>query len=467
MPNVESINNKFYIIADVIIVIVSCYVGFLIVDRPNTFNPLLFGLAFFKYALVFIVTVLLCSLSVGLYNSKLRESYSSIARRVFVAITMAYFVIGLVLGNFFWITKEHPFYTESVIVIILALKMVVRYLSYDSHGVAANKKRVVILGAGKRASNIEKRMRRKVDQRDFVLLGYLPMPGDSESEIISEDRRLQLDAGGLVEYVHSYNVDCLIIACDERRGVLPLDALFEIRVAGVEVLDVLDFMERETGQIAVNLVYPSWVIFSNGFQSDNYIRTSLDYLFNLFLALFVFVFAWPFMLAAAIFIYLEDGRKSGASVFYTQERVGLGGSTFKIYKFRSMHPDAEQNGAQWATKEDSRITRIGRIIRKYRIDELPQLINVFNGEMGFVGPRPERPEFVSRLMRDIPYYNQRHNVKPGITGWAQLKYPYGSSHSDSLEKLKYDIYYIKHRSVFFDLFILVRTVEVILFGKGR
>jgi lipopolysaccharide/colanic/teichoic acid biosynthesis glycosyltransferase len=173
------------------------------------------------------------------------------------------------------------------------------------------------------------------------------------------------------------------------------------------------------------------------------------------------------MLVTAVMIYIDDGRKSGASIFYTQERVGLGGNTFKIYKFRSMRPNAEQNGAQWASKGDNRTTRIGKFIRKYRIDELPQLINVFKGEMGFVGPRPERPEFVSGLVKVIPYYNQRHNVKPGITGWAQLKYPYGASQDDSLEKLKYDIYYIKHRSVLLDLFILIRTVEVILFGKGR
>jgi lipopolysaccharide/colanic/teichoic acid biosynthesis glycosyltransferase len=169
-------------------------------------------------------------------------------------------------------------------------------------------------------------------------------------------------------------------------------------------------------------------------------------LFNGFLAVLVLLFAWPLMLGAIIAIWLEDGRKTGASVFYTQERIGLNGLPFHIIKFRSMRPDAEKHGAQWAQTNDNRITRVGNFIRKYRIDELPQLFNVLRGDMGFVGPRPERPEFVTELVKTIPYYNYRHNVKPGLTGWAQLKYPYGASTEDSMEKLKYDLYYIKHRS---------------------
>ena len=171
------------------------------------------------------------------------------------------------------------------------------------------------------------------------------------------------------------------------------------------------------------------------------------------------------MLITIILIKLDEGFN--APVFYFQERAGLDGEPFNIVKFRSMRLDAEKFGAQMASKDDPRITKIGNFIRRYRIDELPQIYNVMRGDMGFVGPRPERPQFVQQLIKTIPYYNERHNVKPGLTGWAQLKYPYGSTEADSLEKLKYDLYYIKHRSFLLDLLILVRTVEIVLFGKGR
>ena len=185
------------------------------------------------------------------------------------------------------------------------------------------------------------------------------------------------------------------------------------------------------------------------------------------MAVFVLALTWPFILLTALVIYLDDGHKPGSSIFYKQERVGLNGKLFKIVKFRSMRLDAEKDGVKWASKNDDRVTRIGHFIRKYRIDELPQLLNIFKGEMAFIGPRPERPQFVEQLVKEIPYYNQRHNVKPGLAGWAQLNYPYGASVEDSMEKLKFDLYYVKHQSLLLDLTILIRTVEVVLFGKGR
>ena len=207
------------------------------------------------------------------------------------------------------------------------------------------------------------------------------------------------------------------------------------------------------------------MIYSNGFASSNHLRNTLDWVFNATMGFFLFLVTWPVMLITALLIKLEDGLK--APIFYSQERVGLDGQAFNIIKFRSMRIDAEKNGAQMASKDDDRTTRIGKAIRKYRIDELPQIYNVMVGDMGFVGPRPERPEFVQQLIKNIPYFNERHNVKPGLTGWAQLKYPYGATEKDSLEKLKYDLYYIKHRSFMLDLLILIRTVEIVLFGKGR
>jgi lipopolysaccharide/colanic/teichoic acid biosynthesis glycosyltransferase len=214
-------------------------------------------------------------------------------------------------------------------------------------------------------------------------------------------------------------------------------------------------------------MYPSWVIYSNGFNSQNYLRDALDYTMNCLMATLVLLLTWPFMLLTAIIIFFEDVKTKDASILYRQERVGLNGQLFNIIKFRSMRLDAEKDGAKWATANDTRVTKIGAFIRKFRIDELPQIWNIFRGEMSFIGPRPERPQFVEQLIREIPYYNQRHNVKPGLAGWAQLNYPYGASIEDSMEKLKFDLYYVKHQSVMLDILILIRTVEVVLFGKGR
>jgi sugar transferase (PEP-CTERM system associated) len=311
-------------------------------------------------------------------------------------------------------------------------------------------------------------MRRDVDRFGFELLGFIPIPGDNRQEGIQNEKLLYVKIDeNFRNFIADNDIDEVVIACDQRRGTLPVEILFDCRIRGVEVTDLLDFMERETGQIVVNLMYPSWVIYSNGFNSQNYLREAFDYVFNGLMASIVLLFTWPFMLLTALVIYLDDGLKTGTSVLYKQERVGLNGKLFNILKFRSMRPDAESDGAKWATKNDSRVTRIGQFIRKYRVDELPQLLNVYRGEMSFIGPRPERPQFVEQLIRDIPYYNQRHNVKPGIAGWAQLNYPYGASVEDSMEKLKFDLYYVKHQSFMLDMLILVRTVEVVIFGKGR
>lgn len=289
------------------------------------------------------------------------------------------------------------------------------------------------------------------------------MDGDFENGIINENR-IKLDVS-LVTYALEHEIDEIVVASDERRNNLPVDELFACKIRGIEITEILDFIERETGQIAVNLIYPSWVIYSNGFASANYLRNALDWVFNATMGLVLFSVTWPIMLITALLIKIEDGLK--APVFYSQERVGLAGEPFNIVKFRSMRIDAEKNGAQWAAKVDSRVTKLGFYLRKYRIDELPQIYNVMRGDMGFVGPRPERSQFVQSLIKTIPYYNERHNVKPGLTGWAQLKYPYGATEEDALEKLKYDLYYIKHRSFLLDLLILIRTVEIVLFGKGR
>jgi sugar transferase (PEP-CTERM system associated) len=326
------------------------------------------------------------------------------------------------------------------------------------------KRNILILGTGKRASIIEKRMRRKVDRQGFVIKGFIHMDGDTENGI-QQEKKMTLEPGNLADYTYNNKIDEIVVACDERRGNPLMSELFKCKIRGTKIIEILDFIERETGQVAVNLVYPSWIIYSNGFNSNHQLRTIFDRVFNAIVALSLILVTWPAMLLTMLLIKLEDGLN--APTLYKQIRVGLNGKPFEIIKFRSMSLDAEkESGAKWASKHDSRTTKIGGIIRKYRIDELPQLYNVLIGQMGIVGPRPERPEFTHELTLTIPYYNERHNVKPGLTGWAQLKYPYGSTEEDAMEKLKYDLYYIKHRSFLFDMHILFRTIETVLFGKG-
>jgi sugar transferase (PEP-CTERM system associated) len=414
------------------------------------------------YSLIFALLNQLTSLALGLYNSKLRVNFRGVIRRVLMCVAVAFFILSII----------NPFYGEySLPIEVLAIASLVsfivislfRYLTFQIDFFGFNKRIVLVLGAGERASIIERRMRRDVDRQNFSVHGYIVMSGDG-AEGIKQETRIKLE-GSLVNYALQHNIDEIVIASDERRNNIPMDDLFACKIRGIEITEILDFIERETGQIAVDLIYPSWVIYSNGFASANHLRNTLDWIFNAGMAFVLFILTWPIMLLTAILIKLDEGLK--APVFYFQERVGLDGEPFRIIKFRSMRLDAEKFGAQMASEDDPRITKIGNILRKYRIDELPQIYNVMRGEMGFVGPRPERPEFVQSLIKNIPYYNERHNVKPGLTGWAQLKYPYGATEADSLEKLKYDLYYIKHRSFMLDLLILIRTVEIVLFGKGR
>ena len=420
------------------------------------------------YIGLFTFLVIVSALSVGLYESKLRETFRGIIRRIFVSVALGYFVMEILGNTFLAYIDLHQYFLPIAAGLCIVALVIFRYFINRLGLLGLGQTKIVVIGAGERASIIEKRMRREVDRFGFELLGFIPIPGDNREEGIQNEKLVHVKVDeNFRNFIADNDIDEVVIACDQRRGTLPVEILYDCRLRGVEVTDLLDFMERETGQIVVNLMYPSWVIYSNGFNSQNYLRDALDYGMNSLLAFVVLMFTWPFMLLTALIIYFEDNSGVKASVFYKQERVGLNGKLFNIIKFRSMRPDAEKDGAKWATTNDDRVTRVGQFIRKYRIDELPQLLNVFRGEMSFIGPRPERPQFVEQLIREIPYYNQRHNVKPGLAGWAQLNYPYGASVEDSMEKLKFDLYYVKHQSLMLDILILIRTVEVVLFGKGR
>ena len=274
---------------------------------------------------IFLVTlaVLLCSLSVGLYEAKLRETFRGIIRRIFVSLGISYFIVEVLTGTLFSSLDMHSYYLPTAICLNIIALVFFRYFTNRLGLLGLGRVRLMVLGAGERASIIEKRMRRDVDRLGFELLGFVPVPGDNREDGIKNEKIIHVKVDeNLRNFVVENDIEEIVIACDQRRGTLPIETLFDCRLRGIEVTDLLDFMERETGQIAVNLMYPSWVIYSNGFHSQNYLRDALDYSVNAVLALFVLIFAWPFMLITALIIYLDDGRRTGTSVFYKQERVG-------------------------------------------------------------------------------------------------------------------------------------------------
>jgi sugar transferase (PEP-CTERM system associated) len=266
-----------------------------------------------------------------------------------------------------------------------------------------------------------------------------------------------------MDLVQEFGVHEVVVAVRERRGgVLSLRQLLDCKLAGVRVLDLSTYYERSLGQVRLDSLRASWLIFGEGFR-QGLLRSFVKRSFDIVAALLLLLLTWPMMLVTAALIRIEDG----GPVFYGQERVGQGGRTFRVIKFRSMRNDAERDGKpRWASSNDDRITAIGRVIRKLRIDELPQIINVLKGDMSLVGPRPERPYFVDQLIQEIPFYAARHSVKPGVTGWAQVRYHYGASVDDAVHKLQYDLYYVKNHSLFLDVLVLFQTVGVVLTGKG-
>jgi sugar transferase (PEP-CTERM system associated) len=318
----------------------------------------------------------------------------------------------------------------------------------------AMRRRVLLLGSGSRSVRIEELEKDQEGHRKFNLVGCLPL-SDSESSV--SKTRILKDQGSILSVAKKYRIDEIVVGVrDRRNGGLPADQLLECKLAGIEVLDL------PSGQIQIESLNPSWMIFSDGFRRSAF-KDMTKSLFDITASSLLLLLTLPVFLVTALLIWIE----SGSPILYRQERVGENGRNFKVLKFRSMRKDAERDGVpQWAKKQDERITRVGKVIRSLRIDELPQIFNVFKGDMSFVGPRPERPYFVKDLAARISYYPSRHTVKPGITGWAQIRFPYGATIEDAIQKLQYDLYYVKNHTLFLDLIILFQTAQVVLFGKG-
>lgn len=402
---------------------------------------------------------LVVMMAMGLYQYHQRLYFSETAVRVCVGLVLS----SLVLAILFYAIPGLLIAREIASVAIgysLVLLLGVRYFFVRTVDEHVFRRKTLIYGAGQRAASITA-IRRRADRRGFKVVGRVVAKGD---EIVGDHDVLRTNGKSITDFATELGAEEIVVAVDDRRGNLPVRELLDAKLAGIDVIDLLEFLERETGKIRVDMVSPGWLIFTPGFRRSRS-RQFAKRLLDVFVSGMLLLVAWPIMFLIALCIKLEDG--SSADVFYRQWRVGENGKNFNVLKFRSMRADAEADGkAVWATENDVRVTRIGGFLRKMRLDELPQVFNVFAGQMSIVGPRPERPEFVTELQENIPYYAERHSVKPGVTGWAQLKYAYGASEEDAIEKLQYDLYYIKNQTTILDIMIILQTVEVVLWGKG-
>ena len=443
--------------AEVFALMLSVYLGtglrFFSYAEPFSFSFLL------PEAAIFALVMILCMAAVGLYQLDSRLDMKDTLFRLMPSLMAG---LGIMTLIFYLVPDLYLGRGILGLVMLLAFSgiLLVRAAFLKWSSLRLLESQAIVLGIGGRAREFVDRSKDDSRHRGLKIVGFVPLP-DEELQVPASSVLPRVDS--LMSLVNRLKVREIIIAIQERRGgCFPIQDLLECKLNGVKVTDSAAFFEREQGKIRVNSLYPSWLIFGGGFDQSP-LRTAIKRVFDVVASSILLIITLPVMIVTALCILLEDGRP----VFYRQERVGKGGKTFMVAKFRSMRNDAEKGGEpQWALTNDPRVTRVGRIIRKLRIDELPQIFNVLNGDMSFVGPRPERPYFVNQLIAEVPYYNVRHSVKPGITGWAQVRYRYGASVEDAIEKLQYDLYYVKNHSLFLDVIILIETIEVVLLGKG-
>jgi len=443
-------------LAEFLVCVVSLWLGAL-VRFQGTLPELEEGAYPLSYtAILYAVLLIAAMVAVGMYQRGLRPSGGLLVRIglsfLFASMAMSlsfYAVPGLLVGR--------GVIAYAMLFSLLGI-LLLRSLFYRTAGEDVRKHRVLVVGSGQHAQQI---LDYEAASDSFVVVGCVQLHDGEDTVPVA--RRVTLE-GPLLEAAVQHDADELVIAVDDRRRRLPVQELLDCKMAGIAVLDLPSFFEKETACIRIDMLTPGWLLTSTGFR----VRGLGQYgkrLFDLLGALLGILLTAPLMLLTAIAILWESGWQG--PVFYHQTRVGLNGRPFRLHKFRSMRTDAEADGkARWAQANDDRVTRVGRFARKTRLDELPQLFNVLRGEMSLVGPRPERPEFVEQFNHKIPFYSERHRVRPGVTGWAQLCYQYGSSEDDARQKLQYDLYYVKNTSFFLDMIILLETVEVVLWGKG-
>jgi sugar transferase (PEP-CTERM system associated) len=410
-------------------------------------------------AAAFALGMMVIMSSMGLYQSDLWNNTGSTLARLAGAFLLGFAIVGLVS---YLVPSLYPGLIAlgaTTMLLGWAGTLVVRATFRQWNTLSSCKSRVLVLGTGSRVTKLAEYAQRNPNHQ---VIGYVSL--QPSRPYIPLPQVLPMGpADTLLSVAQQHAIDQIVVAVRDRRaGGFPLQQLLECKMNGIEVVELPTFFEREHRQVMLEALNPSWMVLGDGFR-QGVIRNAVKRLFDVIVSGALLLLYLPVLLLAALCIYVE----SGLPILYRQERVGRGGRVFTLYKLRSMRNDAEKDGAvRWAGAGDDRATRVGRLIRRCRIDELPQIFNVFKGEMSFVGPRPERPFFVDQLVQQIPYYALRHGVKPGITGWAQVRYSYGASVDDAIEKLQHDLYYVKNHSLFLDVMILIATVEVVLWGKG-
>jgi sugar transferase (PEP-CTERM system associated) len=410
-------------------------------------------------SLTFALVIVFSMSALGMYQHSAREGMRTTLFRI-----MPSFALGFALLSALIAIRPDLSVGRGISSVIFAVGatgvVLTRLVVFKSAESALLEARLIFIGSGPMARECMDLAFRKFGFHQFKVVGCLPVAG--EQTCVPEAYLLPMGES-LWMMAQKYEASEIVVTLAERRGsAFPIEQLLECALGGVRVIDAATFFEREACQIRLDSLQPSYLIFGGGFD-QSFLRASSKRIVDLLASTVIGLASLPVMLAAALAIFAEDG----GPVFYQQERVGRNGRPFHVLKFRSMRKDAEQAGLPtWAAPDDPRVTRVGRVLRTLRIDELPQLINVFRGDMSFVGPRPERGFFVDQLIGQVPYYNVRHSIKPGITGLAQVRYQYGASIDDAVQKLQYDLYYVKNNSLFLDILILIDTVQVVLFGKG-
>ena len=448
-------NTLLQIVFDAILLFLSVILAAAFLDR----GQLISLQAVIPDALLFALTMVGLNTVVGLYQRNPGRTVAQTTARIVLSLLLAVPVAWAI----FTFLPRAAAWNET-----LRLAVPFAFVTFVAiRGIAAHSgmspmfaRRTLVLGTGAEAVTVEQSIGHLGQSVRF--LGFFPARKSDSTHQVAGNRILGSGID-LVDAARRYKVDEIIVAVRERRGgVLPLRELLDCKLMGVRVLDLSSYYERTVGQLRLDSLHASWLIFGDGFR-QGFGRAFVKRIFDVAAAVILVVLAAPVMMLTCVVIAME----SGFPILYRQERVGQGGRLFNVIKFRSMRIDAEGDGRpRWATTNDDRITRTGRIIRKLRIDELPQLLNVLRGDMSLVGPRPERPYFVDQLAREIPYYAVRHSVKPGVTGWAQVRYHYSASLEDAVQKLQYDLYYVKNHTLFLDIVILFETVGVVLTGEG-
>lgn len=408
-------------------------------------------------ALTFTVVMLGLMTASGLYNREWQSGVRVLLQRLGLSFGLGMLAMSLLFYAFPHLLVGRGAFLLSFGLALLGI-LLSRALFIRWARAGALKTRTLVVGTGSRAAHIESLLA-SGGASNVEVVGYLPMGGNHH---FVDHARILDTQEPLPELAARLQIGEIVLAVRDRRSAMPIQELLKCKLQGIRVLELSSFFERENGHLQLDSMNASWMILSDGFY-QGMLRDTVKRLFDLLVSSAMLVVCLPVMALTALLIKLE----SPGPVLYRQERVGQGCRSFTILKFRSMCVDAEKDGKpRWARQNDSRVTLTGRFIRRTRIDELPQIFNVFFGDMSFVGPRPERPYFVQELTQKIPYYGVRHTVKPGITGWAQVRYPYGASEEDAMHKLQYDLYYVKNHSLFLDLMILFQTAQVVLWGRG-